>query len=111
MLDLGFRFQLTNIFELLPSRRQNIMFSATMTDEVAELIDHDFVTPAKISIAPSGPPLDTIDQSCYEVFNFYTKVNLLAHLTADKSEYRKVLVFVSGKANSDRCLLYTSRCV
>ena len=102
MLDLGFRFQLTNIFELLQSRRQNIMFSATMTDEVAELIDHDFITPTKISIAPSGTPLDTIDQSCYEVFNFYTKVNLLAHLTADKSEYRKVLVFVSGKANSDR---------
>ena len=41
MLDLGFRFQLTNIFELLPERRQNIMFSATMTDDVDVLI-HDF---------------------------------------------------------------------
>jgi ATP-dependent RNA helicase RhlE len=56
MLDLGFRFQLTNIFELLPERRQNIMFSATMTEEVDELIDDFFVSPTKISIAVSGTP-------------------------------------------------------
>lgn len=102
MLDLGFRFQLTNIFELLPTRRQNLMFSATMTDEVAELIDHDFTTPAKISIALSGTPLDNIEQQCYEVPNFYTKVNLLSHLLADKTEFGKVLVFVSNKNSADR---------
>lgn len=102
MLDLGFRYQLTNIFQLLPARRQNIMFSATMTDEVAALIDDDFVTPAKISIALSGTPLDNISQQCYEVPNFYTKVNLLSHLVADKSEFGKVLVFVSSKSNADR---------
>lgn len=102
MLDLGFRFQLTNIFELLPARRQNIMFSATMTDEVAALIDDDFVTPAKISIAVSGTPLDNISQQCYEVPNFYTKVNLLSHLVADKNEFGKVLVFVSNKNSADR---------
>jgi len=102
MLDLGFRFQLTNIFQLLPARRQNIMFSATMTDEVAALIDDDFVTPAKISIALSGTPLDNISQQCYEVPNFYTKVNLLSHLLADRNEFGKVLVFVSNKNNADR---------
>jgi ATP-dependent RNA helicase RhlE len=102
MLDLGFRFQLTNIFELLPARRQNIMFSATMTDEVAALIDDDFITPAKISIALSGTPLENISQQCYEVPNFYTKVNLLSHLVADKNEFGKVLVFVSNKNSADR---------
>jgi ATP-dependent RNA helicase RhlE len=102
MLDLGFRFQLTNIFELLPKRRQNIMFSATMTDEVAALIDDDFVTPAKISVALSGTPLENIDQQCYDVPNFYTKVNLLSHLVSDRSAFGKVLVFVSNKNNADR---------
>jgi len=102
MLDLGFRFQLTNIFELLPARRQNIMFSATMTDEVAELIDDDFKTPSKIAIALSGTPLDNIAQQCYEVPNFYTKVNLLSNLIADRSEFGKVLVFVSNKNSADR---------
>lgn len=102
MLDLGFRPQLTNIFDLLPNRRQNIMFSATMTEEVDALIDDFFTVPSKISIAISGTPLDNIDQQCYAVKNFYTKVNLLAHLLSDKNEFSKVLVFVSNKKIADR---------
>lgn len=102
MLDLGFRIQLTNIMELLPVRRQNIMFSATMTEEVDALIDDFFVVPTRIAIALSGTPLENIQQQCYEVKNFYTKVNLLVHLLKDKNEFRKVLVFVTGKHNADR---------
>ncbi len=102
MLDLGFRHQLKNIFGLLPARRQNIMFSATMTSEIDQLIDEYFVHPKKISIAVSGTPLENIEQSCYAVPNFYTKVNLLAHLLTDKESYSKVLVFVSHKKKADR---------
>jgi len=102
MLDLGFRFQLTNIFDLLPERRQNIMYSATMTDEIETLIDDFFISPVKISIAVSGTPLDNIAQKCYRVENFYTKVNLLKQLLQDKEEYHKVLVFVSNKKSADR---------
>ena len=102
MLDLGFRPQLTNIFGLLKERRQNIMFSATMTDEVDALIDDYFFAPDKISIAVSGTPLDNISQQCYAVDNFYTKVNLLAYLLKDKDEFSKVLIFVSNKKNADR---------
>lgn len=102
MLDLGFRPQLTNIFYLLKERRQNIMFSATMTEEVDTLIDDYFVAPAKISIAVSGTPLNNIAQQCYAVQNFYTKVNLLKFLLKDKDEFGKVLVFVSSKKNADR---------
>ena len=84
MLDLGFRFQLINIFELLPIRRQNIMYSATMTDEIEVLIDDFFKSPIKISIAVSGTRLENINQQCYHVQNFYTKVNLLKHLLKSK---------------------------
>lgn len=101
MLDLGFRFQLQNIFELLPQRRQNIMFSATMTVEVDALLDDYFNSPAKISIAVSGTPLDNIDQQCYSVDNFNTKINLLVHLLHNKAEYEKVLVFISNKKSAD----------
>ena len=48
MLDLGFRFQLLNIFDVLPPKRQNIMFSATMTDDVDALITDFFRSPEKI---------------------------------------------------------------
>jgi ATP-dependent RNA helicase RhlE len=102
MLDLGFRPQITNIFDLLKERRQNIMFSATMTEEVDVLIDNFFTIPTKISIAVSGTPLNNIEQSSYQVKNFYTKINLLRYLLADKEEFSKVLVFISSKKNADR---------
>ena len=105
MLDLGFRFQLTNIFELLPDKRQNIMFSATMTEEVESLISDFFAETAKISIAVSGTPLENIEQSCYSVWNFNTKVNLLAHILKDKETYSKVLIFIDSKSKADRLQL------
>lgn len=102
MLDLGFRYQLNNILELLPERRQNIMFSATMTSEVDVLIDDFFKSPEKISIAVSGTPLHNIAQLSYPVSNFNTKVNLLSFLLQNQEEFEKVLVFVSGKKGADR---------
>lgn len=101
MLDLGFIRQLNSIFEIIPEKRQNLMFSATMTDEVADLINEYFRFPKTISIAISGTPLDNIKQSIYEVPNFYTKVNLLAHLLGNKDEMKKVLVFSPSKKTAD----------
>jgi len=102
MLDLGFRFQLTNIFDLLPKSRQNIMFSATMTEDISELITSFFTSSKKISIALSGTPLENITQTSYAVPNFYTKANLLVHLLKDATTFKKVLVFVSNKKSADR---------
>jgi len=102
MMDLGFLPQLTNIFEILPERRQNIMFSATMTEEVDALIDDFFIIPTKIAIAVSGTPLENIAQKSYAVPNFYTKVNLLESLIKHKTEFGKVLIFVSSKKIADR---------
>ncbi|PKG52269.1 DEAD/DEAH box helicase [Olleya sp. 1-3] len=102
MLDLGFRHQLINIFDILPERRQNIMFSATMTDDVDALITDFFTAPQKVSIAISGTPLENISQTKYSVPNYYTKLNLLVHLFQDAETYNKALVFVSNKRMADR---------
>jgi ATP-dependent RNA helicase RhlE len=102
MLDLGFRYQLINIFDLLPQRRQNIMFSATMTLDVDALITDFFISPIRLSIAVSGTPLKNIQQYCYSVPNFYTKLNLLNYLISDESSYNKVLIFVSNKRKADK---------
>lgn len=101
MLDLGFRFQLTNILELLPKKRQNIMFSATMTDDVNAFIHEFFIAPKTVSVAVSGTPLENISQFAYAVPNFYTKVNLLVHLFQDSELYKKVLIFVPNKKSAD----------
>ncbi|MFC4722073.1 DEAD/DEAH box helicase [Geojedonia litorea] len=102
MLDLGFRHQLLNIFDILPERRQNIMFSATMTEDVDALINDFFIAPQKITIAVSGTPLENIAQERYEVPNFYTKVNLLNYLLSDTDHFSKVLIFVAYKKMADR---------
>ncbi|MGE5943388.1 MAG: DEAD/DEAH box helicase [Flavobacteriales bacterium] len=102
MLDLGFRHQLINIFDLLPERRQNIMFSATMTEDVDDLINDFFKSPERVSIAVSGTPLENIKQLRYEVPNFYTKVNLLVDLLQDKERFNKTLIFVANKKMADR---------
>jgi len=102
MLDLGFYFQLTNIFELLPTKKQNIMFSATMTEDVSNVIDNFFSKPEKVQIALSGTPLNNIVQSKFAVPNYFTKVNLLSHLLSDKDEMKKILVFVSSKKIADK---------
>jgi len=102
MLDLGFRFQITNFFELLPEKKQSIMFSATMTEDVEILIDDYFIAPEKIYIALSGTPLANIKQSAYAVPNFYTKANLVIDLVSNKSKFHKVLIFVPNKRSADR---------
>jgi ATP-dependent RNA helicase RhlE len=101
MLDLGFRFQLMNIFDVIPERRQNILFSATMTEDVDALIYDFFKKPEKISVAVSGTPLDNIEQISYNIPNFFTKVNLLHYLLSDKESFNKVLIFVGFKRTAD----------
>ncbi|UJH92211.1 DEAD/DEAH box helicase [Antarcticibacterium sp. 1MA-6-2] len=102
MLDLGFRFQINNILELLPDTKQSIMFSATMTEAVEELIDANFKAPEKISVAMSGTPLENIEQRGYKIPNFHTKVNFLKHILQDRETYSKVLIFVGYKRMADR---------
>ncbi len=101
MLNLGFRTQLKNLIDLLPEKRQNLMFSATLTDEVESMIHDFFVNPLKIEVAIHGTPLDQIQQLAYNVPNYYTKTNLLLHLLNDE-KLSKILVFVSSKKMADR---------
>lgn len=101
MLNLGFKGQVTSILDALPQRRQNLMFSATITDNVELLINDYFNQPEKIEIVPNGTPIDLIVQKAYLVPNFYTKVNLLNNLLKDQS-LEKVLIFVDSKKLADR---------
>lgn len=104
MLDEGFLFQLTNIFELLPEKRQNIMFSATMTDHVNQLIQDFFVEPQEIAIAVSGTPLENIEQKAYPALNFNTKINLLNYLLDSDPSMEKIIIFMSSKKLADRLI-------
>ena len=102
MLNLGFRTQLKNILELLPPKRQTLLFSATMHEDVEYLIDEYFNNPEKIEAAAHGTPIEKIAQSHFEVPNFFTKVNLLIYLLEKQKEISKVLIFTKSRKIADR---------
>ncbi len=102
LLALGFRSQMINIIESLPAKRQNLMFSATLTEDVQEIIQDYFSHPVWVELAPNGTPLEKIIQIAYHVPNYYTKVNLLTHFLRNKAEFVKVLVFVGSKKLADK---------
>ena len=104
LLNLGFRTQLKNILDLLPDKRQNLLFSATLTEDVENIVQIYFTNPIKIEAAPTGTPLEKIQQLAYELPNFNTKVNMLKMLLAEDASMTKLLVFTASKAQAD--LLY-----
>ena len=101
MLNLGFRTQIKNILDLLPEKRQNLLFSATITDDVETIMQTYFNDPERVEAAPTGTPLENIEQTYYNVPNFYTKVNLLHLLLTEDETMTKVLVFVATKKLAD----------
>ncbi|WKL48229.1 DEAD/DEAH box helicase [Flavobacterium pectinovorum] len=101
MLNLGFRTQLTALLAMMKTKRQNILFSATMTDEVDAVLNDFFDFPEEVTLAASGTPLENITQITYNVPNFNTKVNLLKHLLETNENMERVLVFVNNKKISD----------
>jgi ATP-dependent RNA helicase RhlE len=101
MLNLGFRTQLTAILAMMPKKRQNILFSATMTDEVDKVLNDYFDYPEEVTLSASGTPLENIKQITYQVANFNTKINLLKHLLQQNEDMSRVLIFVNNKKISD----------
>jgi ATP-dependent RNA helicase RhlE len=101
MLSLGLRPQLASVLELLPEKRQNLMFSATITPDVEDFLTSTIVAPQRIVVNPHGTPIEQIGQSAYIVPNFNTKVNLLELLLKENADLSKVLIFVKSKKVAD----------
>ena len=101
MMSLGFRTQLNNILEMLPPKRQNLLFSATLTTDVEELIEKHFNYAVRVEIAPHGTPIEKIKQLAFHIPNFDSKVSLLEIILEDDI-LQKVLVFVKTKKMADR---------
>jgi ATP-dependent RNA helicase RhlE len=100
-LSLGFRPQLFHIFEFLPTRKQFMVFSATLSEEVSLFLEDYLIKPVRVEAARAGSTLDKIDQSGYRVPNFLSKIMLLQHLLDNTPLEAKVLVFVSSRALAD----------
>jgi ATP-dependent RNA helicase RhlE len=86
---------------MLPPKRQNLLFSATITPDVEVLLNEQFNSPERIEAAPTGTPLLNITQLLYPVPNFYTKVNLLRWMLETDQSMTKILIFTGTKSLAD----------
>ena len=101
MMDMGFMGQINSILEVVPTKKQNLLFSATFSPKVEELSWNFMDFPIKIEITPEATPVETVDQQLYEVPNFVTKLNLLSHLLADEENFSRIIVFVKTKQTAN----------
>lgn len=102
LLNLGFRSDLTHLLDVLPEKRQTLMFSATMTADVEGIIARYMQRVVRIDAAAVGATAEGIEQRLYEAPNFYSKLNLLRHLLQSDETMQRVLVFAGGKRMADR---------
>lgn len=100
MLDMGFIRDIRKILELLPKRRQNLLFSATFSDDIVALAKGLLRNPEQVSVTPRNTTAETIKQSVYLV-DKVQKTALLSHLIST-NHWEQVLVFARTKHGANR---------
>jgi len=100
MLDMGFIHAIRRVLKLLPDRRQNLMFSATYSDDIRDLATRLLRDPVTVEVAPRNATADRVDQRVYRVPKEH-KRHLLAHLIRDGG-WHQVLVFTRTKHGANR---------
>jgi ATP-dependent RNA helicase RhlE len=100
MLNLGFKEEMTRIFALLPRKRQNLLFSATLGKDIDTITEMILRNPVKIEIAQEVKNLDLITQVAYAVTDA-RKGPLLRYLIKEQA-LKQVLVFTSSVEKADK---------
>ena len=108
MMDMGFMPQIRRILEIVPNKRQNLLFSATMPDQVLKLSEEFLEFPMKVEVTSQATTASTIEQKVYAVPNFKTKVNLLYYLLGGK-KFKRVIIFVKTKGNANNLFKFIHR--
>jgi ATP-dependent RNA helicase RhlE len=100
MLDMGFIPAIRRVVKLLPAQRQNLMFSATYSDDIRQLAGRILRNPVSIEVSPRNATAERVDQQVYRVSKDH-KRHLLAHLI-DDGNWHQVLVFTRTKHGANR---------
>ena len=93
MMDMGFMPQINRILEVVPVKRQNLLFSATMSDKVHQLSGNFLEFPTVVEVTPQATPAQTVNQQLYFVPNVKTKINLLKKLMENTADFTKLMIF------------------
>ena len=106
MMEMGFMGQLRKVLEVIPRKRQNLLFSATFSEKVEHLSAEFLEFPYKIEITPSATPAQRVDQTLYYIPNIGTKLNFLGYLLQKEEEYNRVMIFARTKGSADNIVAY-----
>lgn len=109
MMDMGFLNQIRKIMDVLPRKRQNLLFSATFSEKVEKLSADFLAFPVKLEITPQSTPARQVEQVVYHVPNLKTKINFVEHLLQDKEGFNRVMIFTRTKFNADAVSKYLER--
>lgn len=102
MLDMGFIHDIKKVVALLPQKRQNLFFSATMPPEITKLAASILRTdPVRVEVAPQSTPIERIRQELYRI-DKRRKGALLKEMLLEHPEMKKVLVFSRTKHGADK---------
>jgi ATP-dependent RNA helicase RhlE len=109
MMDMGFIGSIHRILEVVPRRRQNLLFSATMSELVQKIAGDFLKHPTIIEASQQATPAATVTQSLYEVPNFKTKINLLQNLLKSDEEVKRLIIFCKTKVVADNISSFIER--
>jgi ATP-dependent RNA helicase RhlE len=109
MLDMGFMPQLRKIFEVITSKRQNLLFSATFPQRVERLSQEFLEFPVRIEITPPATVASQVEQEMYEVPNSRTKINFIEFVLQDKEVFNRVMIFARTKEAADNIFKFIDR--
>ncbi|MCJ8209902.1 DEAD/DEAH box helicase [Mucilaginibacter sp. RS28] len=101
MMDMGFMPQINRILEVVPRKRQNLLFSATMSPKVHQLSGNFLEFPTVIEVTPQATPAETIAQSIYMVPGVKTKINLLRNILDNTEHINKLIVFCKTRTSAE----------
>jgi len=109
MMDMGFMPQINRILEVVPRKRQNLLFSATMSDKIHLLAGNFLEFPTVIEVTPQATPAQTVLQKLYFVPNMKTKINLLKKLLEDPESITKLIVFCKTRQSAEDVFKFLER--
>lgn len=109
MMDMGFMPQINRILEVVPTKRQNLLFSATMPEKVVALSEDFLEYPVRVEITPEVVTAQTVKQVRFALPNLKTKINLLEKLLLDSEAFYRVIVFARTRKNADNIFKFLSR--
>jgi ATP-dependent RNA helicase RhlE len=101
MLDMGFMPQLKQLLDVIPPKRQNLLFSATFNENVEKMVEEFLDHYEKVEVTPSATTVVKVTQKAYRVPNYRTKLNLVQHLLEDEETFNRVIIFVKTKEHAE----------